>query len=215
MVDDAAIWTRLQGSRVVVLVRLSPDGVIQACNRALCEIVGQDAETLLGRSLTDYLAEHEASSLPLPVEPTDGRRFLLNLVDAHRDPFTFECSVVTSEDQLWLVAEPVPEHELRRQLVDLNNALAVATRESARNARELAAALKDLEQSHWTIRRIQEVLPICLECNRVKGESQWEDVVDFMRRHALFLSHGYCEACANKLRASRGLDRGSRSEGTA
>lgn len=39
-----------------------------------------------------------------------------------------------------------------------------------------------------------------MECGRVKtAELKWDSVVDYLREHALFLSHGYCPECADKL----------------
>lgn len=60
----------------------------------------------------------------------------------------------------------------------------------------LKAAFDQLNDSFWHLRKIQEVLPICMECGKVKGEAaSWEPVVDYLKQHALFLSHGYCPAC--------------------
>lgn len=64
----------------------------------------------------------------------------------------------------------------------------------------LKAAYEQLDKSFWHLKKIQEVLPICMECGKVKtSDSTWEDVVDFLKKNSLFLSHGYCPECADKL----------------
>lgn len=61
---------------------------------------------------------------------------------------------------------------------------------------ELEKAVEELNASYWHLRKIQEVLPICMECGKVKtGESAWEDVVTYLKNNSLFLSHGYCPSC--------------------
>lgn len=98
-------------------------------------------------------------------------------------------------------------------LLELNTELDRAGRENAKLIIELAAAkeelrrtLAELESSFWQLRRIQEVLPICMGCGEVKrGDGSWADLVSFMREHANFLSHGYCPQCAKQVLAEYGL----------
>lgn len=92
-------------------------------------------------------------------------------------------------------------------LFETTNALAVVARENDRAKRELERTKRELERSHedlatsyWHLEKIQEVLPICMNCNRVKtSEARWQSVVDYLREHALFLSHGYCPDCRRLL----------------
>jgi len=64
----------------------------------------------------------------------------------------------------------------------------------------LKAAYEQLDKTFWHLKKIQEVLPICMECGKVKTtDSSWEDVVGFLKKHSLFLSHGYCPECADKV----------------
>jgi response regulator RpfG family c-di-GMP phosphodiesterase len=56
-----------------------------------------------------------------------------------------------------------------------------------------------LDKSFWHLRKIQEMLPICMECGKVKtADSSWEDVVSFLKKNTRFLSHGYCPECYAK-----------------
>ena len=81
-------------------------------------------------------------------------------------------------------------------LIELQGELAVAAREQARQARTLAEAKRDLEESHWHLEKISEVLPICLRCRRIKTGGRWEAFTDYLLEHSDFLSHGYCPSCA-------------------
>ena len=61
-------------------------------------------------------------------------------------------------------------------------------------------AYEQLQNSFWHLRKIQEVLPICMGCGKVKtNNSSWEEVVQYLKNNALFLSHGYCPECARKV----------------
>jgi len=64
----------------------------------------------------------------------------------------------------------------------------------------LKAAYDQLDKSFWHLRKIQEVLPICMACGKVKtSASSWEDVVSFLKNNSMFLSHGYCPDCEKRV----------------
>lgn len=94
------------------------------------------------------------------------------------------------------------------ELLDLTRELSVVMRENQRQRRELEAlstqlqaTLDDLHESHWHLRKMQEVLPICLDCGKVRaadtatGEADWQPLMSFLTEHAHFLSHGFCPEC--------------------
>jgi tetratricopeptide (TPR) repeat protein len=71
---------------------------------------------------------------------------------------------------------------------------------------KLEFALEELQTSYWHIRKIQEVLPVCVRCGMVKtGDAEWQDVIDYLKQNTLFLSHGYCPACSEKVEADYDL----------
>lgn len=92
--------------------------------------------------------------------------------------------------------------------------LLTARREAEQANRELAAAkarleqtLAELQQSHWMLRKVAEVLPMCVRCGRVKSSDDgWESVAAFLRDHSGFLSHGCCPDCEAAWRQSLALD---------
>lgn len=64
----------------------------------------------------------------------------------------------------------------------------------------LKTAYDQLNKSFWHLRKIQELLPICMACGKVKTtDSVWEDVVSFLEKNSMFLSHGYCPECADNM----------------
>ena len=59
--------------------------------------------------------------------------------------------------------------------MELNNQWALLVRENEKNVKALRKANEDLEkalaelnESHWHLRKIQETLPICMYCGKVK-----------------------------------------------
>jgi response regulator RpfG family c-di-GMP phosphodiesterase len=60
----------------------------------------------------------------------------------------------------------------------------------------LSRSIDQLRRSSDALQRIGEVLPICMECGKVKNASAaWEDVPKFLAESGVALSHGYCPAC--------------------
>jgi cysteine sulfinate desulfinase/cysteine desulfurase-like protein len=100
------------------------------------------------------------------------------------------------------------------ELVQLNNELATMARERARRERELErtrqrlqAALEELETSYWHLKKIQEFLPLCMGCGRIKtAEAEWQSVAEYLKDNEIFLSHGYCPPCSAAVLQEYGLD---------
>jgi len=210
------------GSDVHVLL-LDRKGRVRRANRAAMEWIGRDP--LEGRSLLDLLVEHDKGAFESILE-VDGQvtaKLPLSLVDSADRPYTIQACVRVEPGQVVLVgsAETRDLRALQEQLVDLNNEISVIARENERRRRklqrttdQLESTLSDLNESYWHLKKIQEVLPICMSCTRVKGrDSEWQDVVDYLKENSLFLSHGFCPDCAAAELAgldepSRGGDRG-------
>lgn len=194
------------------------DGILRDLNEALAARLEQPREQILGRPLEQFLTADEGPRLRQYLEEIEHRPnqvlFLVNFVNASRYPFTLECWAEVRNGMTLLVGtDPSPRGETSPEnLLHLNNELAVLNRENARQARELEQTkaqlektLKDLETSHWHLRKLQEVLPICMECGKVKAGAEWESVVDYLKKNALFLSHGYCPACLEQVHKKWGL----------
>jgi response regulator RpfG family c-di-GMP phosphodiesterase len=64
----------------------------------------------------------------------------------------------------------------------------------------LGRALEDLRTSHWHLRRLQELLPICTYCGKVRtGDDYWQSVEAYLAENSDFLTHGICPECLARL----------------
>jgi hypothetical protein len=194
--------------RSVHWLRASFDGGIIAANPAFESLLQESAGALAGQSLWDRVTEADAAFIQAILKseaPDSEDPLLLNFVDRDRHAHTLECHVEAHDGDFVLVGEPVREHDraLAKELLELNNRWALLVRENEKNVKalrqakqELEKALADLDKSHWHLRKIQETLPICMYCGKVKtGEAQWEGVVEYLKSNSLFLTHGCCPDC--------------------
>ncbi len=205
---------------------LSPAGVILACNKAFAGRLQRKIEELIGRDISEFLTDKSAAFLNRkvedPVSAEQKENILLNFVDAHSHPFTLECSFESRPDGLVIIgAAPIDkEQALQAELIALNNQFSVLIRENERQSKalkkahdELEKVHEDLRQSHWHLKKIQEVLPICSVCHKVKtAEGQWDSLLTYLKDNSDFLSHGYCDECAETAMAEFRESRRTRSE---
>jgi heme-degrading monooxygenase HmoA len=186
-------------------VVVSAEGTIQYCNGALDEVLGQGPTGATGQPLARFLTDADAVHVAERSAEGRGTRvtpLLLNFIRPNGMPVTMRCHLDVHGGQIVIIGEPVHDADAAMQqlLVDLNNQLSVAARENARQKREL-------EQSHWHLKKIGELLPICMECGRVKsGTAKWEDLKTFFQSHGEFLTHGYCPDCVARLTSEWGVD---------
>ena len=218
--SSAAVAEWLTTASTTYVITLSEDahtGVLNAALRERLRLPESSEPTDLSR----LLANDEAHELAARVTAlrTSARRgtahtFLLNFACGTRSPFTLRCRMDVQPRYAVLLAEEADraEDQLRDELMRTNNELATLARERERQRQELekardeltavnaevATALEALETSHWHIRRIEELLPTCLDCGKVKTEDgTWRGVQQFLMANATrpFLSHGYCPVC--------------------
>ncbi len=78
--------------------------------------------------------------------------------------------------------------------------LQLAESDLSRRNETLGLALEDLRTSHWHLRRLQELLPMCVYCRKVRtGEDYWQSVEAYLRENSDFLTHGICPECLAKV----------------
>ena len=107
-----------------------------------------------------------------------------------------------------LCEELLSEHEKLSRRMDRIGHISDAYQAQLREAKNeleatkarLEEALADLQSSYWHLKKIQEVLPVCMECGAVRtGTGSWQPVLDYLRTNDLVLSHGYCPDCLPKV----------------
>lgn len=202
----------------VAYLELNRNGTVRAVNGAFARQVAAAPEDLVGRDAGDLLTAQNAGMIrawaagaELPTEPQ-----LVNFVTGTHEPFSLRCLVVRHEGGLALAGEVDAEgaRVTAEQLLQLNNEFATVTRELTRRSRELeeakaelSKALEELRTSYWHLQKIQEVLPVCMRCGRIKGDgANWQPVIEYLRSNDIFLSHGYCPDCADVTMREYGFD---------
>lgn len=197
----------LRDSAGTVLVELNPDGDVTDTNRAFADHAGLAVEAVVGRPLTEFLPASETDRMEQWIggAPLSDDFVRINFAGAEGSPFTLRCLIERHDGRLRFVGEPEAEdgRAATEEMMHLNNELATMARERARNQRELERAqfqleqtLEQLQTSYWHLQKIQEVLPVCVGCGKVKtDEAEWQNVVDYLAANEIFLSHGYCPTC--------------------
>jgi len=208
-------------------VMTASDGTIAATNRAFALSLKRPEEDLVGMPLWDHLTAPDAAALQTALaagerHPAESR--LLNFVDAARVPFTLQCHVDVQPDGLILIGEELmaQNRTAQTQMLELTNELALANRENQRKSRELLKmkqelerTLEELQTSYWHLRKIQEHLPVCSMCKKIKTgheDSDWTDLLEYMTDNARVLTHGLCPDCFEKQMAN--LDQESPEDAT-
>jgi signal transduction histidine kinase len=136
---------------VVHVLVVGPDGAIRYVNEVLAAALKAPAHTVAGLPVWGFLVEADAQWLRKRLETGEdeepGKGRLLNLVDANRQAFTLRGQLEVSGDGFAFAGEPPAMEDVRShgELAQLNNELAVLTRENRRKSRELEKALSDLK----------------------------------------------------------------------
>jgi heme oxygenase (mycobilin-producing) len=216
--DSKALSTFLErflsGSSQIYHLQLDQEGVIQSCSPVLGNALGVPVKAVVGKNISELLVESDAQSFPERLKSGHGGQdFILNFVGQNLSPFSVRATLFVQNHGSVLIAEReiADEGDLSRELIGLNNEFARLTRENQQKNRELTMAKDELtraieerDKSYWYIRKIQEVLPICMKCHKVKASSSsWESLKDFIQKNTDFLSHGYCPECLKKIKAKK------------
>jgi heme-degrading monooxygenase HmoA len=205
----------LSRTRSLHWLRASVTGRIVAANPAFERLLQATEGALTRQSLWERMTQADATSIQTilrSAEPAAEGSLLLNFVSPDQQVHTLECYLELQGEDFVLVGEPAYEHDraLSLELLEMNNRWALLVRENEKNVKalrrakeEVERALAELDQSHWHLRKIQETLPICMYCGKVKtGDVQWEGVVEYLKANSLFLSHGCCPACLDRMNQS-------------
>ena len=203
----------LETSEVLEFIALDGNGLVTAANPGFARGIGIPLDQLIGQSATRLLALPDSErvrawnqgSAPLPAGRT-----AINFLRGGESPYTLSCLVEREENgALAILGEPDASDDRRAtdQLMQVTNEMATLARENTRRRRELeetqrelTAALEELRTSYWHLQKIQEVIPICMQCGRVKADAaNWQTLVQYLMSNQIFLSHGYCPDCAERV----------------
>lgn len=202
------------GSSNMHLAILGRDGSVQLASSAFEQSLAfhfKPGSDTIWRFLTQTDAELLRSTLNNG-ERNLNKRFLLNFVDAQYHPFTLECIVDVQPDQAVVLGERPTTRDSRahEQLLELTNELTVLNREHVRQKRELLeakrqleVALHELRTSSWHLKKIQEYLPVCCLCHKVRVPNSedmaprevWTNLLGYLSENSEDFSHGLCPDC--------------------
>ncbi len=195
----------LQESRAVALVRADPKGRIIQANRGLGRIMRCSPQDLQGRPLAELFSEGDRDRVAQLLEGPTQEAHLLHLMVEEGHIVSLEWLAQVGPGGATLVGERLGADEewVGEELMLLNNELSVVSRERARQKRksdrlaaELQEALAKLEESHWHLAKIHDVLSVCMECGRVRtAEGRWDEFVQYLIDSQVLVSHGYCPPC--------------------
>lgn len=180
------------------------EGKVTYANEAFDTLLGAD---LAGRNWDELLEPTFRQRFWERLDEAGDKPFLVHMVDAAlQRSLSLSIYVHRTGDDGFIVAGEPPWNDqkmMSEQVLSMNAELAVLSREKSRQTRLLEEANRKLRDAHWHLEKIASVLPICLSCRNVKtGDGEWEDVASYLMKYGDFLSHGYCEECAQSL----GLD---------
>lgn len=190
------------------LVLDAEGGILQAneaARRALDDPLSTKGSIwkLLPESSGSLLRERMQEARTAPV-----REVRLNFSDGETYALTLSCSIGWNGETCFLLGEALVQDEQRanQELLDLTQELVETNRQRKKVASELERTLAELHASHWHIRRIQEFLPTCCVCHKVRvtpdgGEAMWKSLSSFLAEQGLLMSHGYCPGCQAELLA--------------
>jgi heme-degrading monooxygenase HmoA len=187
------------------------DGHIETVNDVFLESLGRSWPDVRNQELWHFLTEPDALRLQqwlakprIQREP----RLLLNFRTIEDMPFTLDCGVDTYPDRFVLLGETTlrVDSKAHTEMMQLSNELTRLNREHVRQNRELVTAkakqkqaMDELETSYWHLRKIQEHMPICCRCHKVRSgeedEPNWMGLLDYLAANDMLFSHGFCPNC--------------------
>lgn len=193
-------------ARSICVFVLDAEGSIQRANEAACRTFEPLA---LGEPIWRFLPDSGAAVLRVMMNEARAapvRGVLLNFSDGEKYAVTLTCSMAWTAESYVLLGEVLVEREqrMKQELLDLTRELVESNRERAKVASELERALAELRTSHWNIQKIQEFLPACCVCNKVRTAPDqegavWKSLSAFLAENGLLMSHGYCPECETKV----------------
>lgn len=157
---------------------LDGEGVILFANPAAEELFGSESGDLIGVQFGQPVLGGQCFEVELPGEG-DARVAELRVAE------------IEWEGQAAFLASLRDMTDRRRQ----ERELLAAKVELEETNRRLHETIEERDRSYWQLKRIAEVLPICMDCGDVRPEGEWMDVVDYLKQNAMFLSHGLCPSC--------------------
>ena len=161
----------LLGSDLLFCALLDAKGVIGAHSPGVPRLLHRTNDDCLNRPLTLHLTESDGEQLLRRLAGSEDERpdeFLLNLQSPIQGATTLRCRLVPLPRGVLFVGEnPVTKADaLTEELLQLNNQLAVLSRENTRKNRELEETNRQLREANRTIEELARKDPLTGAANR-------------------------------------------------
>ena len=161
----------LLGSDLLFCALLDREGIIRAHSPGVPRLLHQSGDDCLSRPLAAHLTEADGAQLRRRLaigNDERGEEFLLNLHSPIQGPTTLRCHLARLPRGILFVAEnPVAKTAaLSDELLQLNNQLAVLSRENTRKNRELQERNRQLLEAYRTIQELALKDPLTGVANR-------------------------------------------------
>jgi heme-degrading monooxygenase HmoA/uncharacterized protein YlaN (UPF0358 family) len=215
-------------SRTTHLVASALDGTIRACNWRFADSLKAPADTLPGSPIWAYMRDEDRATLRhllLGSGRDLSAKFLLDFMNADGVPFTLQVQMHRQPEHFVLIGEPclLSDEALDQRMAALNGELETVTRENLRKTRELEKVraeldktLSELDDLQWHMRKISELLPLCLCCHKIRmRDEHWHEIAEYMARNSLFLTHSYCPECFERVMTELGAESWQNGGGSA
>lgn len=166
----------LEHSSVLHLMLLGCDGGVLWANTTMGKFLGCEVPLPPGRRITEFLTSVDGDRVKGYLdgtEPLPEGMQLVNFILESRVPQTLLCSFIPAGTKLILLAEPMIEsnRSLQEELLQLNNHLAVLSRENTRKGRELEKTVRALSQEIEQRRKAETEL--------LRHQNQLEELVRY------------------------------------
>lgn len=141
----------LDSSSVVHLAILDSEGVVRFANQALARCLKVDCSEMAGKNFINFLTttDGEILSKSLTGESVTPIDVLLNVVDVDQVPHSLRFWIGPLDGAFLMLGETPREDNqaLQEELIQLNNQLAILSRENVRKGRKLAKALAESKKT--------------------------------------------------------------------
>lgn len=178
---------------VCVLLAVDEKMSITQANKAFKKMIGD--KEITGKNVFDYLSEESRALFPF--ESSCGA-FKGGITFKKRDGdyVSIYCHMFKTEDAEYLIFgenSVLSDQQILQKMTLLSNDLTNLSRDLYRKNQELTAAKKQISS-------MGKIIPICMHCKGVRDDQgYWKQVEEFIAEESgAALSHGLCEACAEK-----------------
>lgn len=179
----------------------------------LCQVVkkslkGFDCEILYAGNGQEGLELFRAHSpelifLDLKMPVVDGFGFLQGIDLKPADPYTVVVITGHGSDREIQKCYKMGVHAFLRKPINMTEISSLAERciRFKRMEQEREALVLKLQEALATIRRLEDFLPICASCKKIRDEKgNWHEVEAYIRAHTdVQFSHSICPCCVSRL----------------